>query len=104
VEPVTEAYVKRCDGVLEEPLRYTEYGAAVKDALGGSAYEVTSWGFWSLQTQYVWLEKCLSTYAVYRDAFPIQSDGDLSALPLLYAADTADASHMRVPVSRANRL
>lgn len=24
-----------------------EYGAVVKVALGGSAYEVTSWGFWS---------------------------------------------------------
>lgn len=34
--------MKRCEGVLDEPLRYIEYGAAVKDALGGSAYEVTS--------------------------------------------------------------
>lgn len=44
-EPVREAYVKRCAGVLDGPLRYMEYGAVVKVALGGSAYEVTSCGF-----------------------------------------------------------
>jgi hypothetical protein len=51
-EPDTEAYVKRCDAVLDEPLRYSEYGAAVKVVLGGSAYEVVSWGFCSFFSQY----------------------------------------------------
>lgn len=45
-----------------------------------------------------------STYAIDGYTLAIQTDGNLGALPLFYAADTADACSMRAPSGGANRL
>jgi hypothetical protein len=45
-----------------------------------------------------------STYAVYRDALSIDTDSDLSALSLLYAAKAAYASSVNMSIGRADRF
>jgi hypothetical protein len=91
--------VKRCEGALDEPLRYMEKGASVNVVLGGSAYEVTSWGFWSCRVSVDGSAKGAGfTYAVDGHTLAVEPDGDLCALALLDAADTTHTRSMHAPV------
>lgn len=97
--------MKRCEGALVEPFRCIEYGAAVKDALGGSAYEVTSCGFCSYEEiQQAPMVVRNETYTVNAYAFALDPDHNLGTLPLLDAADAAHASCVDAPVGGADRL
>jgi hypothetical protein len=82
-----------------------ENGASVNVVLGGSAYEVTSWGFWSCRVSVGGIVDSTGfTYAVYGHALAVESNGNLGALALLYAADATDTRSMHAPAGGANGL